>query len=120
MSQAILSRLARRLARSIADAADADQWAMAVVGIENQSAPDFEEWVSRAWLEALNDGAPARYRITLVLQTPERDLGLVRLGTIQPYGFSLEQVTAAQAAADHAASVLSRALEEHAVPEADG
>jgi len=49
-SQAILARIALRLARSIADAADGDQWAMAVVGIDNLGAPDFEEWVSRSWL----------------------------------------------------------------------
>ena len=112
LSRAVFSRQARRLASSVADAADADQWAIAVVGIEDLGDPDFEEWVPRAWLEALNDGAPARYRITLVLQADGRDLGILRLGTIRPEGFSTAQITTARASADHAAQVLARAFEE--------
>jgi len=112
-SRAILSRQARRLASSVADAADADQWAIAVVGLEDLGDPDFEEWVPRAWLEALNNGAPARYRITLVLQANGRDLGILRLGTIRPAGFSAAQIDTARAAADHAARLLARAFEEY-------
>src|SRR5687767_14494097 len=43
--------LARQLASAIADGADADQWAIAVVGLPELGAPDFEELVPRKWLE---------------------------------------------------------------------
>jgi hypothetical protein len=102
--------IARCLAREIADAADADQWAIAVVGVPELGAPDFEELVPREWLELLNDHRPARYRITLVLQTAELDLGIVRLGTIRPAGFSELEIARARRAAERASARLAAAM----------
>jgi hypothetical protein len=102
--------IARSLAREIADAADADQWAIAVVGVPQLGAPDFEERVPREWLELLNDHRPARYRITLVLQTAERDLGILRLGTIRPAGFSVLEIARAREAAEQASERLAAAM----------
>ncbi len=102
--------LARELASRIANAADADQWAIAVVGIDGLGAPDFEERLPRAYLEAMNDGHPARYRLTLVLRTDARDLGLVRLGTMRPPGFDDLDIARAQNAADEASRQLDEAL----------
>lgn len=109
--------LARRLACSIADAADADQWAIAVVGLRGTGAPDFEEQVPRHLLETMNDAQPARYRMTLVLQADGRDLGVVRLGTLRPSGFSAEDVQRGRAAAETAAHELAETLDgEQASP----
>ncbi len=105
--------LARQLASGIADRADADQWAVAIVGIEGTGAPDFDELIPRAYLEAMNDGRPARYRLTLVLQTEDRDLGVVRLSTLRPTGFSDLDVARARRAAENAARRLDEALGPH-------
>lgn len=102
--------LARQLASGIAAAADADQWAIAVVGVDGTGAPDFEELMPRAYLEAMNDGRPARYRLTLVLRTDARDLGIVRLGTKRPPGFNDLDVARARRAADEASNQLDEAL----------
>jgi PAS domain-containing protein len=102
--------LARQLAADIADAADADQWAIAVVGLSGTGPPDFEEAVPRQRLEALNERRPARYRITLVLQAAGRDLGILRLGTVRPSGFSDEQIARARADATEAAVTLAEAM----------
>jgi hypothetical protein len=103
--------IARRLTRKIADAADADQWAIALVGVPHLGAPDFEELVPRGWLELLNGHRPARYRITLVLQAHGNDLGIVRLGTIRPSGFSDLEIARARHAAHDAADELAAAME---------
>ena len=108
---AILGRLARRLGEEIADAADADQWAIAVVGLKQTGRPDFEELVPRSWLEALNSGQPARYRLTLVLHWGQVDLGIVRLGTLRPSGFSHNDVSAARVVTEVAAAKLASAIE---------
>lgn len=102
--------LARQLASDIANAADADQRAIAVVGLDGTGAPDFEELVPRVYLEAMNDGRPARYRLTLVLRTETRDIGIVRLATLRPPGFNDLDVARAQHAADDAAHQLDEAL----------
>jgi PAS domain-containing protein len=102
--------LARQLAADIADAVDADQWAIAVVGLKGTGAPDFEELVPRQWLESLNEGRPARYRITLVLQAGGRDLGILRLGTLRPSGFSDEQIVRARVDAAKAAVTLAEVM----------
>jgi hypothetical protein len=107
-----VARLARQLARRVADAADADLVAIALVGVSGMGPADFEEPVPRALLEALNDGRPARYRITLVLQADGRDLGILRLGSIRPRGFTDENVESARQMADEAATVLARRLDE--------
>jgi PAS domain-containing protein len=109
---ASLAGFARHLARRVADAADADQFAIALVGVTGSGDPDFEEPVPRQLLEALNDGRPARYRITLVLQAHGRDLGILRLGTVRPGGFTDEDVQAARQAADGAAVALARRFEQ--------
>jgi hypothetical protein len=106
-----IAGIARRLARQIAGAADADHWAIAVVGVPELGAPDFDELVPRQWLELLNNNLPARYRITLVLQAGGRDLGIVRLGTIRPSGFTDLEIARARHAAEEAAEQLATAME---------
>lgn len=105
------AQIARRLAKTVADAADADQWAIAVVGLKGTGRADFEELVPREWLGALNTGRPAAYRLTLVLQAAGRDLGIIRLGTLRPDGFSPENVARARQAANRAAVELGLALD---------
>lgn len=105
-----VATLARQLAGDIADAADADQWAIAVVGVDGTGAPDFEELMPRAYLEAMNEGRPARYRLTLVLRTDDRDLGIVRLGTLRPPGFNDLDVARARNAVDDGSHQLDEAL----------
>ncbi|OGG55792.1 MAG: hypothetical protein A3F84_04365 [Candidatus Handelsmanbacteria bacterium RIFCSPLOWO2_12_FULL_64_10] len=100
----------RSLARTVADAADADQYAVAVVGVPQTGNPDFEELVPRESLEAMADGAPARYRLTLVLQSDSEDLAVVRLATLRPHGFTDLDVGRARAVARLAADELSRTL----------
>jgi hypothetical protein len=73
-------------------------------------APDFEEQVPRQWLELLNDHRPARYRITLVLQAGGRDLGILRLGTIRPSGFSELEIARARDAAERTSLELAAAM----------
>ncbi|MEA2642323.1 MAG: hypothetical protein QOF51_3717 [Chloroflexota bacterium] len=97
---------ARAWTERIADAADADQWAIAVVGIKRSGPPDFEELMPRPLLEGLNSQRPAVYRLTLVLRAGARDIGIVRLGTLRPCGFSAEETTRARAATDAAAQAL--------------
>jgi hypothetical protein len=106
---------ARQLAREVANAADADQWAIAVVGVPELGAPDFDDQVPRQWLELLNDNRPARYRITLVLQAGGQDLGILRLGTIRPSGFSDLEIARARDMAERASVQLAAAM-EHEVP----
>jgi hypothetical protein len=105
------AELARRLTIAIADEADADQWAVAVDGISGTGPADFEEPFPRPWLQTLNGGRPAAYRLTLVLRHGERDLGIVRLGTFRPCGFQLEQIKRGRGAADQAAQVLAEILQ---------
>jgi PAS domain-containing protein len=111
MPSADLADRARELGRRIADAADADQWAITMVGVDGIGPPDFEELVPRPYLEALNDGRPARYRLTLVLRTDERDLGTVRLGTLDPAGFNDLDVARARRAAEDASRDFEEALD---------
>jgi hypothetical protein len=103
------------MARQIANAADADQYAIAVAGLAGLGPPDFEELVPRAYLIAMNDGRPAAYRMTLVLRTADADLGIIRLGTIQPSGFSEENVRRARAGAASASEQLAVALGRHPI-----
>jgi hypothetical protein len=106
-----LGGFVRRLAERIADAADADQWAIAAVGVAGTGRPDFQELVPRRWLETLNLGQPARYRLTLVLRGGQQDLGIVRLGTLRPSGFSERNVASARVAAALAGTDLALALD---------
>jgi hypothetical protein len=115
--QAQLATLALELTSQVADAADADEWAVAVVRVSGTGAPDFEGLVPRAYLEATNAGRSARYRMTLVLQTEDRDLGILRLGTVRPDGFNDLEVARAKRAARGASLRLDEALadlDEHA------
>lgn len=107
---AALVQMARRLAQAVADAADADQWAIAVVGLPELGAPDFQDLVPRRWLEILNGGRPARYRITLMLEWGGRAYGVVRLGTIRPDGFSELEIARARREAAHTAEQLAHAF----------
>src|SRR5207244_1994132 len=99
-------RLAQRLGSLIADAADADQWAIAVDGLGDLQSAAFAELVPRCWLVALNGGREAVYDVALPLGPSRGNLGLVRLATIRPCGFDTDQVIRAQAAANWAAEVL--------------
>lgn len=107
---AFVEEKARTLAEEIADAADADQWAISLVGHPRIGKPDFNEMVPRGCLEGLSDGKPGRYRMTLVLQAGGRDLGIIRLGTIRPRGFVESDVSRARAAAACAAEILERLI----------
>ncbi|MBI4213393.1 MAG: hypothetical protein HY534_03720 [Chloroflexi bacterium] len=107
MSHADTSAYLQSLARSVADAADADQYAVAVVGFPEAGAPDFEELVPRATLEALAAGRAARYRMTLVLQSGGEDLAVLRLATLRPHGFTRFDVDHARDRARAAAEELS-------------
>jgi hypothetical protein len=104
--RAIIEREARLLGAEIADTADADQWAISVVGYPGIGDPDFDEPIPRWYLEALNPGETARYRITLVLQHEGRDLGIIRLGTLRPRGFRDADVRRARKAAQRASAIL--------------
>jgi PAS domain-containing protein len=82
-----------------------------MVGVDGIGQPDFEELVPRPFLEALNGGRPARYRLTLVLRTDARDLGIVRLGTLDPAGFDDLDVARARRAAADASRDFEQALD---------
>ncbi|HZT07503.1 MAG TPA: hypothetical protein VFC51_10775 [Chloroflexota bacterium] len=97
-------------ARAIADAADADQYAIAVAGLPGLGPPDFEELVPRAHLTAMNEGRPAAYRMTIVLKVADADLGVVRLGTVRPSGFSVEDVRRARCRAAVESQALATTL----------
>ena len=105
-----LASLSCTLAEAIADAADADQWAIEVSGVSDTGPADFEEWLPRQLLQGLNDGRPAAYRLTLVLQHEGTDLGIIRLGTIRPSGFCPEDVALARMESDYAAIMLDNAM----------
>jgi hypothetical protein len=102
--------LAKEVATKIADMADADQWAITLRGVEGTGPADFEELVPRRWLQLLNGGKEAAYRLTLVLHSDSQDLGILRLATLRPCGFSQEDVARARLAAEAAAEMLSSAL----------
>ena len=105
-----LATLCCKLAEAIADAADADQWAIEVTGVRDTGPADFEEWLPRNLLQRMNDRRPAAYRLTLVLQHEGNDLGIIRLGTIRPCGFCAEDVALAHVESDYAASMLDNAM----------
>jgi hypothetical protein len=92
----------------VAEAADADQSAIVVDGMVGTGGLELEDRVPRQWLEYLNGGRPAVYRLTVPLHWGDRDLGLVRLGTSDPAGFSPAQIARARAAANRAAERLAR------------
>jgi hypothetical protein len=100
------------LAEAIADAADADQWAIAVHGITGTGPADFEEWLPRELMQRMNDGRPAAYPLTLVLQHEGCDLGIIRLGTIRPSGFNSEDLELARVEADYVAIMLDSAMRD--------
>jgi len=102
---------ARRWAIRIANAADADQWAIAVVGLKQVGPPDFDEIVPRRLLEGLNRHQPAAYRLTIVLRTHGRDIGIVRLGTLRPSGFRPSEARAARRVAGQAARAITKGLD---------
>jgi hypothetical protein len=104
--------LCQQLAEAIANAADADQWAIAVQGVCGTGPADFDEWLPREVLQRLNGDRPAAYRLTLVLCHDGCDLGIVRLGTIRPSGFSPEDVALARMEVEYAASMLRDALDD--------
>lgn len=106
----LVERKARLLAQRIADVADADQWAIAVVGHPEVGDPDFDELMPRWYLEGLSASAAARYRMTLVLQSCGKDLAVLRLGTLRPHGFEDEDVTQARLAVSRAAHNLAGLL----------
>jgi hypothetical protein len=105
---AVIEGKARLLALAIADAADADQWAVTLVGHPGLGDPDFDELVPRWYLEGLSGSNDVRYRVTLVLQAEGKDLGMVRLGTVRPGGFTDDDVQRAGAAVACAAEILER------------
>jgi hypothetical protein len=100
----------RRLAQEIADAANADQFAVAVDGIAGTGGLELVDRVPRQWLEYMNGGRPAVYRLTVPLRSGDRELGLVRLSTSDPAGFNPIQIARARAAANRAADRLGTML----------
>lgn len=102
--------LPQRLASLIADAADADQWAIALAEQDETGPAELEEMVPRRWLVALNGGRPGVYDVTVTLRTGSQEFGTVRLTTIRPCGFSSDQIVRAQATAEWAADVLAETL----------
>jgi hypothetical protein len=110
--QPAIVRVARRLAREVADAADADQWAIALVGVPELGAPNLDELVPRQLLETLNGNRPARYRIMLVLQAEGCDLGIIQLGTLRPSGFSDLDIARARRSAAQASVRFAEAMSD--------
>src|SRR4051794_16483153 len=108
--------LARRFAEEVAQAADADQSAIMVDGMAETDGLELEDRVPRQWLEHLNGGRPAVYRLTVPLRSGDRDLGLVRLGTSDPAGFNPVQIARARAAANRAAERLARIVGRESCP----
>jgi hypothetical protein len=107
--------LLRRLAALIADAADADQWAITIGNWQEVGTSGMGELVPEEWLISLNGGRRAVYYLAIPLEGSSASLGQVRLATIRPCGFSPDQVRRAQAMVDWAAELLSR---PHELPEA--
>ena len=107
-----LEELSQHLAEQVAAAAGADQFAIMVNGVPNQGGADLEELVPRAWLEYLNSQRPAVYRMSVPLRIGHRELGLVRLGTIDPEGFHPAQIARARSTANAAAETLARRLDQ--------
>jgi hypothetical protein len=111
LESATPGEIAQRLAAQIANAADADQWAIVVDGVSDTGPVEIEERVPRVWLEYLNSRRPAIYRLTLPLRSGHREIGIVRLGTTDPAGFGPIQITRARAAANAAAETLALRLD---------
>jgi hypothetical protein len=103
--------LARQLAQSIANEADADQWSISLVGLKGVSEGELEELLPPTWLQALNGGRAARYRMTLLLYACGRPIGTVRLATIRPSGFSDPEVRHARSMANRVGIMMADALD---------
>ena len=109
--------LARQLAQSIANEADADQWSINLVGLKGTSDGDPEDLLPQSWLRVLNGGRSACYRVTLLLQAYGHPIGTVRLATIRPSGFSDQQVREARIMANRAGIMIADALDHRAAVE---
>jgi hypothetical protein len=107
--QPTLEHLAQQLASQIADAADADQWEIAVRGLAVAGSPRTAALLPRPWLVALNGGREGLYQVGVRLRRGLRDLGVVQLATIRPCGFGPADIARAAAAADRAAAILAEA-----------
>lgn len=81
----------RRAARALADAADADRYALDFGGMGFADGED-EDLVPQAYLEALNGGVPALYELTIGVRSDDGGLGWVKLSTLRPSGFSHEDI----------------------------
>jgi hypothetical protein len=109
--------LARRLAEGVANAADADQWTINLVGLTFAREGEPEALFPETWLRTLNGGRPARYRMTLLLQAYGRPVGTIRLATIRPSGFTDQQVRAARILANRAGIMIADAVDHRAAVE---
>jgi hypothetical protein len=107
-----MGQFIQELTSGIADAADADQWAVAVPGVEDTGSPALPDLIPRWWLDALDAGRAATHRITLPLRSGRRYLGVVRLESWKPGGFRGEEMLGARRAVRSAARLLDMMMPE--------
>ena len=105
-----VTRLARRLASTIADAADADQYAVTIPGVIGPDNSQLEPLIPDGWLVALNGGKPAVHRLSIELRSNGHPLGRLQLSTLRPSGFTAAEMGRAQMDAYYAAQLLTAAL----------
>lgn len=101
-----MGQFVRELSAGIADAGDADQWAVAVEGVDDTGRPSLQDIIPRWWLSALDGQTPATHRVALPLRSGYRALGVVQLESWKPGGFRDDDLLAAHRAAHSAARLL--------------
>ena len=113
-----LGHFVRELASAIADVADADQWVVVVDGVDDTGRDVLSKLMPGWWLSALDGCWSAIHRVTLLLRSGRRNLGVVKLESWKPGGFRQEEIEAARDAADSASRLLDVLVPEVAAPPA--
>jgi hypothetical protein len=107
-----IGQFIQELTSGIADAADADQWAVVVPGVDDTGPTALQDLIPAAWLDALDGGRAATHRLALPLRSGRRHLGVVRLECWKPGGFREGEVHDARRAVRSAARLLDMLIPE--------
>jgi hypothetical protein len=107
-----IGQFIQELTSGIADAADADQWAVAVSGVEDTGPAALQDLIPAWWLDALDGGRAATHCLALPLRSGHRYLGVVRLECWKPGGFRDDEVLDARRALRSAARLLDMLMPE--------
>ena len=105
-----LAQFVRQLTASVADVADADQWAATVAGVEDRARCSLRRLVPSWWLNVFDGGRPATHEVSLLLNTADRPLGEIQLESWKPGGFRQNEIDDARRAARSMARLVAMVL----------